>query len=331
MVALPEAGHHCKKSNASELRNIMDKLRRGTAATRDFYNSVGWGREDGKLVDTLLFGWMDGPIRQALEGQRKDRLREGVGGPGLRLAELGCGGTPAVFLAERCATYTAVDFSLTGLSEAAAALKRTNVAFETIEADITDLPFEDNAFDVVYSAHAIYHIDTVDGQAAAFREAMRVLRPGGRAIFVLANPFPLLFPYRLIRRVLAMTPGLNTLLNRLRAKPPLPYLPMPLRWMKGQLGKWGDVRITGYAVPSVQFDRRVSEVTKLGRMAWRAVQRLEKYHPVLAARLGCYVLIVVTKSSPLRVDAPKGVNSAAAKTEPEHASPAATAKSVESR
>ena len=200
----------------------MDKLRKGTAATRDFYNRVGWRRQDGTLVDTLLFGWMDSPIRRALEGQRKERLREMVGGPGLRLAELGCGGSPAVFLTDLCATYTAVDFSSTGLSEAAAALKGTNVSFETIEADITDLPFEDNAFDVVYSAHTIYHIDTADGQAAAFQEAMRVVRPGGRAIFVLVNPFPLLFPYRLIRRMLAMTPGLNSVLNRLRAKPPLP-------------------------------------------------------------------------------------------------------------
>jgi SAM-dependent methyltransferase len=275
---------------------IMVKIRRGTAATRDFYNRVGWRRKNGTLVDTLLFGWTDGPIHQALEGQRNDRVRQAAGSPGLRLAELGCGGTPAIFLAERCATYTAVDFSSTGLSEAAVALKGTNVPFETIEADITDLPFEDGAFDVVYSAHAIYHIDTVDGQAAAFREAMRVVRPGGRAIFVLANPFPLLFLYRLIRRVLAMTPGLGTVLNRLRTKPPLPYLPMSLAWMKGQLGKWGDVKITGHAVPSVQFDRHVSETTTLGRLAWRAVRRLETHHADLAARLGCYVLIVVSKT-----------------------------------
>jgi ubiquinone/menaquinone biosynthesis C-methylase UbiE len=273
----------------------MDKLRKGTAATRDFYNRVGWRRQDGTLVDTRLFGWTDGPIRQALENRRKERLRQMAGGPGLRLVELGCGGTPAIFLAEQCATFTAVDFSSIGLSEATAALKGTNVLFETIEADITELPFEDGTFDVAYSAHAIYHIDTVDGQAAAFREAMRVVRPGGRAIFVLANPFPLLFPYRLIRRVLAMTPGLNTILIRLRAKPPLPYLPMPLRWMKGQLGKWGDVKIIGHAVPSVEFDRRMSEVTKLGRLAWRAVQWLETHHTDLAARLGCYVLIVVRR------------------------------------
>jgi len=196
----------------------MFELRRGTAATRDFYNREGWRRENGTLVDTLLFGWMDGPIHQALESQRRDRLLQVAGGPGLRLVELGCGGTPAIFLAERCTKFTAVDFSATGLSEAATAFKGTNVAFETVEADITELPFDDDAFDVVYSAHAIYHIDSVDGQAAALQEAMRVVEPGGRAIFVLGNPFPFLFPYRLIRRVFAMTPGLNVALNRLRAK-----------------------------------------------------------------------------------------------------------------
>ena len=252
-----------------------DRRNQGTAATREFYNRLGWRRRDGTLVDTLLFGWMDGPIHQALDRLRKGRVLQAAGGPGLRLADLGCGGTPAIFLAERCTKFVAVDFSSTGLSEAADALTRTNVAFETVEADITNLPFEDDAFDVVYSAHAIYHIDTVNGQAAALREGMRVVRPGGRAIFVLANPFPLLFPYRLIRRVFAMTPGLNTVLNHLRAKPPLPY------------EKWGKVKISGYAVPSVQFDRRVSENTMIGRVAWRAVQWLETHYSDRATWLGC--------------------------------------------
>jgi ubiquinone/menaquinone biosynthesis C-methylase UbiE len=274
----------------------MQKKGRGASATRDFYNQVGWRRQNGTLVDTLLFGWRDGPVHRALDSQRKKRLLEATRGPGLQLADLGCGGAPAAFLAERCTTFVAVDFSSTGLSEAAAVLKGTNVAFETVEADITDLPFKDGEFDVVYSAHAIYHIDTVDGQAAALSEAMRVVRLGGRAIFVLANPFPYLFPYRLIRRALAMTPGLNAVLNRLRAKPPLPYLPMPLGWMKGQLEKWGDVKITGHAVASVPFDRSVSEYTVIGRFVWRAIQWLETRHSNLAARLGCYVLIVVSKT-----------------------------------
>jgi ubiquinone/menaquinone biosynthesis C-methylase UbiE len=274
---------------------MTDESDKGTAATRDFYDRLGWRRHNGTLVDTVLFGWKDGPIHQALDALRRERVLRAAGGPGLRLAELGCGGTPAIFLAERCTKFVAVDFSSTGLSEAAIALKAANVTFETVEADITNLPFEDDTFDAVYSAHAIYHIDTVDGQAAALREAMRIVRPGGTAVFVLANPFPLLFPYRAIRRILAMTPGLNTVLNGLRAKPPLPYLPMPLQWMKAQLEKWGDVRISGHAVPSVPFDRLVSETSIIGRVAWPAVQWLEKHHSDRAVRLGCYVLIEVSK------------------------------------
>lgn len=276
---------------------MTDSSDEGTGATRDFYNRLGWRRQNGTLVDTLLFGWADGPIHRALDSLRKERLLQAAGGPRLRLAELGCGGTPAIFLAQECAKFVAVDFSSTGLSEAAAALKRTNIAFETVEADITNLPFEDGTFDVVYSAHAIYHIDTVHGQAAALREAMRIVRPGGRAIFVLANPFPLLFPYRFVRRVLAMTPGLNVVLNRVRAEPPLPYLPMSLRWTKGQLEKWGDVRITGHALPSVQFDHRVSENSMIGRVMWPTIQWLETHHSDHAARFGCFVLIVVSKRS----------------------------------
>jgi 2-polyprenyl-3-methyl-5-hydroxy-6-metoxy-1,4-benzoquinol methylase len=99
----------------------MLKLRKGTAETRSFYNRIGWHRQNGTIVDTLLFGWMDGPIHQALDRHRKDRLLQVAGEPGLRLVDLGCGGRPAIFLAERCTKFTAVDFSTTGLSEAASA------------------------------------------------------------------------------------------------------------------------------------------------------------------------------------------------------------------
>lgn len=271
------------------------QLHKGSPATKDFYDRVGWRRRDGVLVDTLLFGSTGGPIRDALEFQRNERLVQAVGA-GSRMAELGCGGSPAVSLARQCASYTAVDFSSVGLREAAAALVDANVSFETIEADITRLPFEDGAFDVVYSAHAIYHIDSVAGQVAAFQEAMRIVRPGGRAIFVMANPFPILFPLRLIRRVLAMTPGLNAALNRFREKPVLPYLPLSMGWMRRQLRKWGDVRITGHAAPSHQFDRRVSETATFGRLAWRLIHWLETDHADAAAQLGCYVVILVDKS-----------------------------------
>jgi hypothetical protein len=125
---------------------------------------------------------------------------------------------------------------------------------------------------------------------------MRVVRPGGRAIFVMGNPFPVLFPYRAVRRLLAMTPGISTILNRLRPKPPLPYLPMPLGWMRRELSKWGKVTITGYAISTVDFSRRVSETSAIGSLIWRAIAWAETDHADIAARLGNYVIIVVDKA-----------------------------------
>jgi SAM-dependent methyltransferase len=274
----------------------MPKLFKGTAATQEFYNRIGWQRQDGVLVDTSLFSPANpGPTLQSMLRLRSQVVNEFVGGPGLRLVECGCGGTPAVSLADRCASFTAVDFSSTGLAEASAALERTGVVFSTVEADMTDLPFGDGEFDVAYSAHAIYHIDSADGQAAALAEIMRIVRPGGRAVFVLANPFPLLFPWRLARRVLAMTPVIGALLNRVRARPPLPYLPMPLGWLRGRLTSWGHVQIKCHAISSVWFEHHVSEDSKLNQCVWQAFRWIEFNYPRAAAYLGCYVTILVQR------------------------------------
>src|SRR5262245_16237248 len=76
----------------------------GEAAKEDCRNQgflqPDWLAPATRHAGRYAFVWLDGwPIHQ-----RKERLRQLAGGPGLRMAELGCGGTPAVFLAERCAT-----------------------------------------------------------------------------------------------------------------------------------------------------------------------------------------------------------------------------------
>jgi hypothetical protein len=108
----------------------MPSLFKGTEAVKEFYDRTGWQRQDGVLVDTALFSATKaGPIQLSMIRHRQQVIGELIGGPGLRLAEFGCGGTPAVFLVDRCKSFTAVDFSATGLSEAAATLGSTGVAF----------------------------------------------------------------------------------------------------------------------------------------------------------------------------------------------------------
>ena len=51
---------------------------------------------------------------------------------------------------------------------------------ELADADARDLPFAAASFDVVVSSLAISNIRDADGRAQALREAVRVLRPGGR-------------------------------------------------------------------------------------------------------------------------------------------------------
>src|SRR5438093_1235329 len=98
---------------------------RGTPATRQFYDTRGWKRENDQLVDQRMFGVReDGPIRKSLHRLATDRIRQAFGGTGLWLIECGCGGTPATFLVDICRRFTAVDFSTTGLTEAAGTLRR---------------------------------------------------------------------------------------------------------------------------------------------------------------------------------------------------------------
>jgi SAM-dependent methyltransferase len=51
---------------------------------------------------------------------------------------------------------------------------------ELVDADARDLPFASASFDLVVSSLALSNIRLADGRAQALREAVRVLRPGGR-------------------------------------------------------------------------------------------------------------------------------------------------------
>ena len=105
---------------------------------------------------------------------------------GQTLLEVGCGiGTDLVRFAKGGAIVTGID-----LSETAIELARKNFRLHRLEphelriANAEALPYPDDSFDVVYGHGVIQYTSEPD---RLVRECHRVLRPGGRAIFMVYN------------------------------------------------------------------------------------------------------------------------------------------------
>src|SRR5947209_10535528 len=158
------------------------KSKKGSEHTRRFYDQKGWTIERGRSVDRKLFGVKeDGPIRIELRQLSMTRVRTALSraGTALNLLECGCGGQPEKGILDLCSRYTGVDFSLTGLHLARRTLFKASTPIQFVNADVCELPFEDEWFDAVYCAHMIYHVDDLRAQESALSELMRVIRPGG--------------------------------------------------------------------------------------------------------------------------------------------------------
>jgi SAM-dependent methyltransferase len=266
-------------------------------ATKKFYDERGWERRGGRFVDAALFGTKEeGPIRIELNELRTRRILNALArvGPRLKVIELGCGGTPALFLAPLSEHVTICDFSSRGLAEAARALRAAGVPHASVEADICNIPLPDGAFDALYCAHALYHIADPHAQEAALRETMRLLRPGGVAVLVVANPYPLLFPVRLMRRLAARAPVIGDKLRQLRRAPPLPYNPLSLRRIRAVLEPYAEVEISIHAVASTWAHQNITEHVAPGRLLWSLFRTIEQQWPS-ATPLGTYATIVAQR------------------------------------
>jgi len=102
--------------------------------------------------------------------------------PGLRVLDLGCGyGETTVWLALQNARVDAVDVS-PGMVEVSRKLSERCGVADRIRFHVSpgeSVPFEDAAFDRVFGHDVLHHLDL--GRARA--EVLRVLKPGGRAVF----------------------------------------------------------------------------------------------------------------------------------------------------
>ncbi len=110
--------------------------------------------------------------------------------PGFKILDVGCGSGKQCFLyndyVKGQAEITGGDFSeeLLGKARAENAKRGTDITFMFLDFN-KRFPFEDHRFDLLSSAFAIYYASDLD---YTFREAHRVLKPGGR-LFV-TGPLP---------------------------------------------------------------------------------------------------------------------------------------------
>lgn len=68
------------------------------------------------------------------------------------------------------------------VTEQNARLEGVAEQIELCTADMRDLPFADDTFDIIASSLAIHNIEEAEGRERAINEAVRVLKPGGRLL-----------------------------------------------------------------------------------------------------------------------------------------------------
>jgi demethylmenaquinone methyltransferase/2-methoxy-6-polyprenyl-1,4-benzoquinol methylase len=161
-------------------------------------------------------------------GWRRRAVRELQLEPGARVIDVGCG------TGDLCRVLGRARLRAVGIDMAAGMLAKAHTAAPLVRADALHLPIGDAALDGAVSGFALRNVVDI---AACFREAARVIRPGGRAVFLeVSEP-----PNPVVRRLHALyfrrvVPIVGGLLSDRRAYEYLPastaYLPVPAELLR---------------------------------------------------------------------------------------------------
>lgn len=101
--------------------------------------------------------------------------------------DLGCGmGRHCILFAENGFTVTGFDLSQYGLDVLNKKAEKKNLAINSVQGDVVDLPFEDDRFDAILAYHSVYHVDS-KGMDRVIENIKRVLKPGGEVYITLIS------------------------------------------------------------------------------------------------------------------------------------------------
>jgi len=157
-------------------------------------NREVWTKTNAEFTnEAAREGWGAGGVRWGVFGVREDDVRVLGDVDGLDVVELGCGTAYfSAWLASRGARPVGVDITPAQLETARRCMEETGIEFPLVEASAEDVPLPDASFDLVLSEHGA---STWCDPQRWIPEAARLLRPGGRLVFLHTTPLACLcFP-----------------------------------------------------------------------------------------------------------------------------------------
>lgn len=113
-----------------------------------------------------------------------------IGLNGQRVLEVGLGqGAESEQIVRRGGIWTGLDLTDEAVARVQARLNMRGLKFDNVvRGSITNAPFEDNSFDLVFSHGVLHHVPDIH---AAQKEIHRVLKPGGRLVVMLYAKYSL--------------------------------------------------------------------------------------------------------------------------------------------
>ncbi|MEW6055158.1 MAG: class I SAM-dependent methyltransferase [Bdellovibrionota bacterium] len=259
-------------------------------SVRNFYDEKGW-KTDSQGISTDAELWED--LRTCAAdyvSHCRRKLLDHLPTSGERILDAASGPIQYPEYLEYSKGFkkrVCVDISQNALDQAK---KKLGELGEYHCASILELPFPDDHFDAVLSLHTIYHIDKGQ-QEAAVRQLIRISKPNTKIIIIYANPDRFLaLAKRWLMRSSETKPEAGTIY----------YHAHPLQWWK-RFSDQTSVELLPWRTLTAQDSRRLIPSNPIfGKLAFRAIQKLEELFPRLATRYGAYPMVVLTKHSKSR-------------------------------
>ncbi len=292
-------------------------MRNEKEIVRRFYDTFGWDRNVGGVYrDTDAF--VDS--RHVLDSYRHNthmRVARFLPSRGEYFLDAGCGAIPHQEYLEYSAGFrwrVCVDFSEKALAEARTKLGDHGLY---VVGDVTKLPFVDNTFDAVLSAHVIYHVP-YDEQEAVIRELHRTLAPGRTCGIIYSWPQYWYSRFRgyclAVCRLIWKTLSVDRLWKTVREiggrnvqadgghrvvvareRPPLYFRPHDRRWFRETFAETFNMEIRTWRSVDRLFTQRLVPDNFFGRLIMTMIYWCEDLLPHLLGRMGRYPLIILRK------------------------------------